>query len=214
MSVQQPQPFSIPDNVKRPGTVVVTAILVFIIGLMNLLAAGVAVYLATRPGEVETLYGAPASDWIFWFDALMSFLLFLIYIWLGFGQLKGSAQAWMTVNLLMFINIVFAFFQLFYGTGFVTIFFCLLVLILNNARGAKAYFMSNLPPEVKAQIIAAQEQQAAAQAAAAAVAARQVAEAQAAAAGQPVAPTSAPPAAPAAPAAPAPPPPPPANPHA
>lgn len=195
MSAQQPAPLSIPDNVKRPGTVVVVAVLVFIIGLLNLAAAVGAIYLASRPGNAETLHGSPTSDWTWYFSALMSFLLFLIYIWLGTGQLKGSAQSWMLVNMLMVINIFFAFFQLFYGTGFATIFFCLIVLILNNARGAKPYFMSNLPPEVKAQIAAAQEQAAAASAAAAAVAARQAADAQqaaAAAAAQPPPPASPP----------------------
>lgn len=182
MSVQEPAPFGIPENVKRPGTVAVVAILVFLIGLLNLAAAGGAIYLATRPGNAETLYGSPTSDWLWYFQALMSFVLFLIYMWLGMGQLKGSAQSWMLVNMLMVINIFFAFFQLFYGTGFATIFFCLVVLLLNNSKGAKPYFMSNLPPEVKAQIAAAQEQAAAATAAAAAVAARQAADAQQAAA--------------------------------
>lgn len=193
MSVQQPAPFVIPDNVKRPGTVVVVAVLVFVIALLHLVAAGGAIYLATRPGNAETLYGSPTSDWVWYFDALMSLLLFLIYVWLGMGQLKGSAQSWMLVNVLMVINIFFAFFQLFYGTGFATIFFSLIVLILNNTKGAKPYFMSNLPPEVKAQIAAAQEQAAAASAAAAAVAARQAADAQqAAAAAQPPPPASPP----------------------
>lgn len=156
------------------------AIGLFIIGLLNLAAAIGAVYLATRPGDTQTIYGAPTSDFFFWFNALLSFLLFLIYLWLGRGQLRGDAQAWMTTNVLMFINIIFAFFQLFYGTGFAAMLFCLIVLILNSSRKVKTYFMSNLPPEVKAQIAAAQEQAAAAQAAAAAVAARQAADAAAA----------------------------------
>lgn len=181
MSAQQPQTFTIPDPLPRPGTVVVVAIMVWIIALLNLLAALGALYLAIQPGEQEVLFGAETSDWVWYFNALMSFILFLIYVWLGRGQLRGDAQAWMLVNILMVINIFFAFFQLFYGTGFVTILFALIVLLLNNVSGAKPYFMSHLPPEAKAQIMAAQEQAAAAQAAAAAVAARQAAEAQAAA---------------------------------
>ena len=195
MSASQMNPYVIPENVKRPGTVVVVAILVFIVGLLNLAAAVGALYLAIEPGESQVLLGASTSDWVWYLNSALSFLLFLIYIWLGMGQLKGSAQSWTIVNLLMIINIFFAFFQLFYGTGFVTIFFCLLVLILNNARGAKAYFMSNLPPEIKAQIMAAQEQAAAANAAAAAVAAQQAAAANQAATQQ-----AAPPAPPAPPA--------------
>lgn len=178
MSTQQPTQFDIPDDMKRPGSVVVVAILVIVIALLNLAAAIGAIYLAVRPGEAETLYGTATSDWYWYFTALMSFLLFLIYLWLAAGQLKGNAQAWMLVNVLMVINIFFAFFQLFYGTGFAAILFGLLVLILNNTRNSKPYFMSKLPPEVKAQIRAMQEQQAAANAAAAAVAARQAAEAQ------------------------------------
>jgi hypothetical protein len=180
MTISQPAPFIIPDEAKRPGTVVVVAILVFIIGILQLLSAIGAVFLATQPGESELLFGASTSDWVWWFSALMSFLLFLIYIWLARGQLKGDAQAWMLVNILMVINIFFAFFQLFYGTGFAAILFGIIVFILNNTKNTKPYFMSKLPPEVKAQIMAAQEQAAAAQAAAAAVAARQVAEAAAA----------------------------------
>lgn len=176
MSTQQ-NPYVIPENAKRPGTVVIVAILLVLIGLLNLLAAGGALYLALQPGEAETLYGSSTSDWVWYFSALMSFILFLIFIWLAKGQLKGSAQSWMIVNVLAVINIFFAFFQLFYGTGFITIILALIVLALNNARGAKDFFMSNLPPEVKAQIMAAQEQQAAANAAAAEVAARQAAEA-------------------------------------
>ncbi len=181
MSPQQPSPLVFPENVKRPGTVVVTAILVFIVGLLNLAATAGALFLAMRPGEQQTFVGAPTSDLFWYFTALMSFILFLIYMWLGRGQLKGVAQAWVLVNVLMVINIIFALFQIFYGTGFATIIFCVIVLLLNNAGNAKAYFMSNLPPEVKAQMIALQEQQAAAAAAAAAVAARQAAEAQQAA---------------------------------
>jgi hypothetical protein len=176
MSNQLPAPVVIPEGeLKRPGSVVVVAILVFIIALTNLVAAIAAVYLAQRPGEQQTLYGASSSDWVFYFSALMSFILFLIYLWVGRAQLRGDAQAWMIVNLLMIINIFFAFFQLFYGTGFVTIFFALIVLILNNTKNTKPYFMSKLPPEVKAQIAASQEQLAAANAAA--VAARQAEEA-------------------------------------
>lgn len=176
MSNQQ-NPYVIPENAKRPGTVVVVAIALVLIGLLNLFAAVAALYLAFQPGEAETLYGSSTSDWVWYFSALMSFILFLIFIWLARGQLKGSAQSWMIVNVLAFINIFFAFFQLFYGSGFITIILCLIVLALNNARGAKDYFMSNLPPEVKAQIMAAQEQQAAANAAAAEVAARQAKDA-------------------------------------
>lgn len=176
MSTQQ-NPYIIPENAKRPGTVVVVAIALVLIGLLNLFAAGGALYLALQPGETQTLYGGNTSDWVWYFSALMSFILFLIFVWLAKGQLKGSAQSWMIVNVLAVINIFFAFFQLFYGTGFITILLALLVLALNNARGAKDYFMSNLPPEVKAQIMAAQEQQAAANAAAAEVAARQAADA-------------------------------------
>ncbi|MCB0919334.1 MAG: hypothetical protein KDC39_12290 [Actinobacteria bacterium] len=180
MTTQPSEPFSIPDELPRPGSVVVVAILVWIIALLNLAAAVAALVLAIQPGESELLYGAPVSDWVWYFNALLSFVLFLIYIWLGVGQLKGSAQAWMLVNVLMVINIFFALFQLFYGTGFAAILFCLIVLLLNNMRRSKPYFMSHLPPEIKAQIMAAQEQAAAANAAAAAVAARQAAEAQAA----------------------------------
>jgi|GEM_PF-935384 len=181
MTTPAPAPFTIPaDNLKRPGTVVVVAILVFIIALLNLAAAIGAVYLATQPGEAATLFGGSTSDFFWWFNALMSFVLFLIYIWLARGQLKGDAQSWMLVNILMVINIFFAFFQLFYGTGFAAIFFGLIVLVLNNTKNSKPYFMSKLPPEVKAQIVAAQEQATAANAAAAAVAARQAADAAAA----------------------------------
>lgn len=176
MSTQQ-NPYVIPENAKRPGTVVVVAIALMLMGVLNLIAAGAALFLALKPGESETLYGSATSDWVWYFSALMSFVLFLIFIWLAKGQLKGSAQSWMIVNVLAVINIFFAFFQLFYGTGFITIILALIVLALNNARGAKDYFMSNLPPEVKAQIMAAQEQQAAANAAAAEVAARQAADA-------------------------------------
>lgn len=176
MSTQQ-NPYVIPENAKRPGTVVIVAIFLTLIGILNLIAAGAALYLALQPGEAETLYGSETSDWVWYFSALMSFVLFLIFIWLAKGQLKGVAQTWMIVNILAVINIFFAFFQLFYGTGFITIILALIVLGLNNARGAKDYFMSNLPPEVKAQIMAAQEQQAAANAAAAEVAARQASEA-------------------------------------
>lgn len=176
MSNQQ-NPYVIPENAKRPGTVVVVAIILILIAILNLFASIAALYLGLQPGEAETLYGSSTSDWVWYFSSLLSFVLFLIFIWLARGQLQGSAQSWMIVNVLAIINIFFAFFQLFYGSGFISIILSLLVLVLNNARGAKDYFMSNLPPEVKAQIMAAQEQQAAANAAAAAVAARQAAEA-------------------------------------
>lgn len=127
-------------NGKRPATVLAVAVLVFIGAIIQFVTAAIAIILAIRPGEDQQLFSQPVSDWYWVMTAVLSFILGLIYIWIGRGMLAGDAQSWMLVNILAIINIVFAFFQLPTGNGWTAFFLNLVILLVNNTGDSKRWF--------------------------------------------------------------------------
>ncbi len=108
--------------------------------ILQFLAAASAVVLALRPGTVQHLFGASVSDWYWITSAILSLILGLIYLWIAKGVFRGNSQAWMLVNLLAIINLVFAVFQISVGIGWAAIFLNVIILVMNNTASARAWF--------------------------------------------------------------------------
>ncbi|MEI2728410.1 MAG: hypothetical protein V9E85_04820 [Candidatus Nanopelagicales bacterium] len=125
---------------KRPGAVLAVAILVFVGAIVQFLTALIAIILAIRPGEAQELFSQPVSDWYWVLTAVLSFILGMIYVWIGRGMLAGDPQSWMLVNILAIINVVFALFQLPTGNGWTAFFLNLVILGLNNTGASKRWF--------------------------------------------------------------------------
>lgn len=124
----------------RPGTVTAVAVLFVLGALVQFFTSIVCVVLVFRPGDVQQFFGAPVSDWYWILTATLSFILALIYLWVAQQQLAGSPEAWLLVNILAIINIIFAFFQIASGTGWVALAVNAIALILNNTAASRNYF--------------------------------------------------------------------------
>ncbi|NQU36909.1 MAG: hypothetical protein HQ526_04840 [Actinobacteria bacterium] len=125
---------------KRPFIVVVLAVLVILGALVQFFAAAAAVFFAFRPGEAQQLFNASVSDWYWVMTAALSLVLGLIYLWISRGMLAGNAQAWMLVNVLAFINLFFAIFQIPVGSGWATLAISALLLLVNNTPAVRRWF--------------------------------------------------------------------------
>ncbi len=128
---------------KRPPNVTAIGILVMVGAILQFLAATSAVVLALRSGAVQHLFGASVSDWYWITSAILSLILGLIYVWIAKGVFGGNSSAWMLVNLLAIINLVFAMFQIPFGTGWATIFLNAIILLMNNTASARAWFRTD-----------------------------------------------------------------------
>ena len=137
MSDLSPESFG---NGKRPGAVLAVVFLVFIGAIIQFATALIAIVLALKPGEAQEIFSNPVSDWYWVLTAVLSFILGMIYVWIGRGMLAGDPQSWMLVNVLAIINVVFALFQLPTGTGWTAIFLNLVILALNNTGHTKRWF--------------------------------------------------------------------------
>ncbi len=129
-------------TMKRPPNVTAVGVLVIIGAVLQFLAAIATVILALRPGDLQQLFGASVSDWYWFTSGLLSLVLGLIYIWIARGVFLGNSQAWMLVNLLAIINLVFAVFEIPVGTGWAAIFLNVVILLLNNTAGAREWFQT------------------------------------------------------------------------
>lgn len=138
---------STPDQTvgKRPISVAFVAAFIILYAFVQLLAVGLAVMLMLRPGEQQTLYGHSVSDFYWIATGMLSLIMALIYFWIAKTLLGGNPQAWLLVNFLAAINIVFAVFQLPFGTGYAAIVINLIVLLLNNTAAARNWYASNTP---------------------------------------------------------------------
>lgn len=136
-----------PPSGKRPGTITIIAILVFLAGIIQLIATAAAIVLIFKPGDVQHLHGQPVSDWYWVLTAILSFIMALIYFWIAKGAMRGGAEAWMLINILSVINIVFALFQLAFGTGWVSLAINVIVLIINNTQNARAWYRIPSAPQ-------------------------------------------------------------------
>ena len=140
MSETTAQQVPSPQNGKRPFTITIIAVLIFIAGILQLVATAAAIILIFRPGDVQQLQGQPVSDWYWILTAVLAFIMALIYFWIAKGALRGDAEAWMLINILAIINIVFALFQLAFGTGWASLAINILVLIVNNTAKARGWY--------------------------------------------------------------------------
>ncbi|MFZ1362628.1 MAG: hypothetical protein WAS05_06820 [Candidatus Nanopelagicales bacterium] len=147
MSEAAAQQVTPPPSGKRPGTVTLIAILIFLAGIIQLIATAVAIVLIFQPGDVQHLHGQPVSDWYWVLTAVLSFIMALIYFWIAKGALRGDAEAWMLINILAVINIVFALFQLAFGTGWFSLVINIIVLIINNTQNARAWYRIPSAPQ-------------------------------------------------------------------
>ena len=125
---------------KRPGSVTALVVLLIIGALLQLVATVIAVLFALRPGVSQEMFGQPVSDFYAYTTAILSFLLALIYFWIARGMLAGDAQAWMLVNVLAIINVVFSIFQLPFGSGWAALVLNIVILALNNTARTRAWF--------------------------------------------------------------------------
>ncbi len=127
----------------RPGSATAVAILVVFAAILQFLAAGLAIFLAVRPGEQQQLFGTAVSDWYWLLTAVLSIFLGGIYIWLAGGILSARTEAWALVNILAAISVIFSLFQIPFGTGWVALLVGVLILVLNNTNASRAYFRAD-----------------------------------------------------------------------
>ena len=130
---------------RRPASVLIVAVLVIIGAIIQLLSTAFALVLALRPGEAQRFLGHAVSDWYWIGSAVLSLLLALILIWIARGLIQGDPQAWLLVNVLALINLVFSVFQIPYGTGWASLLINALLLILNNTTSARIWFKTDIP---------------------------------------------------------------------
>lgn len=136
-----PDPVGFPrEQRKRPYTASFLAVVIYIAAIVQLLAVVAAIVLMLRPGDAQQLFGQPASDWYWLVTAGLTLFLALVYFWMARGILRGDAQAWMLLNLIAILNIVFAIFQIPFGTGWASLFLNALILILNNVASVRNWF--------------------------------------------------------------------------
>lgn len=145
MTATSPQP--VPPTNKRPGSIIIVAILVCLAGFIQLIATAAAIVLILQPGDLQLLQGQAVSDWYWVLTATLSFIMACIYFWIAKGALRGNAEAWMLINILAVINIVFSLFQLAFGTGWVSLLINVLVLMINNTQKARQWYRIPMPPQ-------------------------------------------------------------------
>lgn len=125
---------------KRPGAVTTLIVLLIIGALLQLVATVIAILFALRPGVSQEVFGQPVSDFYAYTTAILSFLLALIYFWIARGMAAGDPQAWLLVNVLAIINVVFAIFQLPFGSGWAALVLNIVILALNNTARTRSWF--------------------------------------------------------------------------
>lgn len=140
MSDLSPAGFPGEPQEKRPWVVVLLAFLIFVAAFVQLATVVVAVIFMFRPGEAQQLFGQSVSDWYWLMTAILTFILALIYIWMGRGMLAGDPQAWMLLNILAIINIIFAIFQIPFGTGWAELLLNIIILAFNNMADTRRWF--------------------------------------------------------------------------
>jgi len=121
----------------RPFGVVFVAILLVIGALFNLVLGFMLIFSIWEPRDIsnQVLENVPGF-WLF-ISGAMSIILALIYLWISRLALAGSATAYVLINFLAIINIIFALFSLPIGWGMILL--NVLVLIGVNTGAAKAW---------------------------------------------------------------------------
>jgi hypothetical protein len=121
----------------RPFGVVLVAILLVIGAIFNLVLGFMLIFSIWEPRDIsnQVLENVPGF-WLF-ISGAMSIILALIYLWISRLALAGSATAYVLINFLAIINIIFALFSLPIGWGMILL--NVLVLIAVNTSAAKAW---------------------------------------------------------------------------
>ena len=121
----------------RPFGVVFVAILLVIGALFNFVLGFMLIFSIWEPRDIsnQVLENVPGF-WLF-ISGAMSIILALIYLWISRLALAGSATAYVLINFLAIINIIFALFSLPIGWGMILL--NVLVLIAVNTGAAKAW---------------------------------------------------------------------------
>lgn len=125
---------------KRPTPATALAVILTIMGFIELVALVVAVILAMRPGDSQQILGSTVSDAVWIFAAFASGVLALIYFWLAGAVRSGSPMASALVNVFAVINIVLAVLTTVLGTGWFGLLLNIVILALNNLRTTKSWY--------------------------------------------------------------------------
>ena len=129
---------------KRPGTVTFVGIMMFVGAAAYLVGAVIDLFLWLRPDQVQTWFGQPISDWYWVINGTLNVLLFVGFLWIGRLALAGDYGASITVTMLAVLNLIFSFFNILHGYGWVTLAVSVAVLVANNTSSAQAYYRRNL----------------------------------------------------------------------
>lgn len=129
---------------KRPGTVTFVGIMMFVGAAAYLVGAVIDLFLWLRPDQVQTWFGQPISDWYWVINGTLNVLLFVGFLWIGRLALAGDYGASITVTMLAVLNLIFSFFNILHGYGWVTLAVSVAVLVANNTSSAQAYYRHNL----------------------------------------------------------------------
>lgn len=134
MSAETPQGIG-----RRPGIITLLSIVITLAAIVQLIVAVIGIVLALRPGEAQSYFGHATSDWVFIINGILGLLLALIYFWIARRLFAGDPQAWVLVNILALINLLFALFQIPFGTGWGSLILNGIVLLLNNTPKVRHY---------------------------------------------------------------------------
>lgn len=126
---------------QRPFGVVFIAILLIIGAVYNIIIGFTLMFLpATLTDSLTDVTGAAVQNVpTFWLviSGIMSVILGVLYFWLSRITLAGSQTAYLLVNFLAVLNIIFAMFSLPFGWG--ALILNVIVLIAVNTSASKAW---------------------------------------------------------------------------
>ena len=123
--------------VKRPFGVTLVAVLIYIDAFFHIFAGFWLTFFA--PSALRDIAGTEHNVPAFWvvMSGILTIILGFLYLWLGRLTLAGSATAYVLINFLAIINIVFSLFTL--PTGWASIVLNVLILIIVNTAGARRW---------------------------------------------------------------------------
>ncbi len=132
---------------KRPVAVSILVVLVVISAIYNVVI-GVLLMLAplgTNPGFTDLAGNThEVSGFYLFFSGAIDLIFGLLMFWLARIAMAGSNQAYVLINLLAVLNIVFGMLSLPFGWGIVTL--SVIALILVNLPGSRAFLSRTLAP--------------------------------------------------------------------
>jgi hypothetical protein len=131
----------------RPVAVSILAVLVLISAIYNVII-GVLLMLSplgTNPTFTDLAGNAhEVSGFYLFFTGTIDLIFGLLMFWLARITMAGSTQAYMLINVLAILNILFGMLSLPYGWGIVAI--SIVALILVNLPGSRSFLSRTLAP--------------------------------------------------------------------